>query len=567
MIEDGQVSITDTLEAHELALIKVFSDDYMFQIPAYQRPYTWEEKHVEQLLDDLKTGYEDASATTENPPYFLGNIVLIKPPKGSDADVVDGQQRLTTLTMLLAVMRDLSSDAKTKSSIDKYIRQDSDEIAGTVGKYRIRLRPLDAEFFQKWVQNDAATEIVPPKSMLMSDSQERIIKNLGYLRKSLKELSEEQRRKLTSFVMKNCYLVVVAAGNRRAAYRIFSVMNSRGLDLSATDIFKAEIIGALPDEKRSDYTEAWEELEVQIGRKRFERLFAHIRMIHHSQKLRLTLEEEFRTFVGAQNRPAQFIDTELVPMARAYRVINDFDFKSAIHAKAINKLLKQLARIDYSDWEPAAVLYISRHEENAEKILSFLMDLDRLAHYLFICGANINKRIQRYAQVIKTIKDNGMDVVAAGSPLQLSSTEKAEMLEELDGSIYTNKRIRLAVLLRLDEALSSDEATYDRTRITVEHVLPQNPPYESEWRQKFNSDEVHDEWVNRAANLVLLARNKNASASNEDFETKKKIYFTKKGVAPYAITSQVNAEKTWTPRILKRRQEQLLGVFKELWRL
>lgn len=130
------------------------------------------------------------------------------------------------------------------------------------------------------------------------------------------------------------------------------------------------------------------------------------------------------------------------------------------------------------------------------------------------------------------------------------------------------KKIRLYVLLRLDAALSRGEAEYKYPTITVEHVLPQNPASDSEWFKWFSSTEERDKYVHRLGNLVLLPYYKNSKAKNYDFETKKEKYFqTKSGVSPFALTTQVLNEKEWRPEVIEKRQQGLVNVFKELWRL
>lgn len=88
------------------------------------------------------------------------------------------------------------------------------------------------------------------------------------------------------YIAQRCYLVIVAASDQDSAFRIFAVMNSRGLDLSPADVLKAEIIGALSSDKQEAYTQKWEDIEDELGRSRFAELFGHIRMIHRKQKCR-----------------------------------------------------------------------------------------------------------------------------------------------------------------------------------------------------------------------------------------------------------------------------------------
>ena len=104
--------MTNTIHAIEKPLSKIFSDDFVFSIPAYQRPYAWSTEEASELLSDLFSSFEDSrKSKTDSTPYFLGSIVLIKNESIPESDVVDGQQRLTTLTILLSVLRKLVSPA------------------------------------------------------------------------------------------------------------------------------------------------------------------------------------------------------------------------------------------------------------------------------------------------------------------------------------------------------------------------------------------------------------------------------------------------------------------------
>jgi uncharacterized protein with ParB-like and HNH nuclease domain len=107
-----------TLVAHEEPVQKVFSDDYVFHIPDYQLPYSWTEEHARELMEDLLAHIQaHPGPIAAMPPYFLGSIVLIKGDTPR-ADVVDGQQRLTTLTLLLAAIR-ANVDPKLRDDITK----------------------------------------------------------------------------------------------------------------------------------------------------------------------------------------------------------------------------------------------------------------------------------------------------------------------------------------------------------------------------------------------------------------------------------------------------------------
>ena len=192
------------------------------------------------------------------PPYFLGSIVLIKGDE-PDAQVVDGQQRLTTLIMLLAALRSLVK-AENADSLTSFLSEKGNIITGTPKRYRLKLRERDAKFFQDYIQDDGGiTKLNALQESTLSESQRNIRDNtLGFIRE-LQKLSESQLMALSKFIVNNCFLIIVsvATSDLDSVYRIFSVLNSRGLDLSYPDILKAEIISTIPQDQRDEYTSKW----------------------------------------------------------------------------------------------------------------------------------------------------------------------------------------------------------------------------------------------------------------------------------------------------------------------
>ena len=152
-----------------------------------------------------------------------------------------------------------------------------------------------------------------------------------------------------------------------SAYRIFSVMNDRGLDLSHADILKAEVIGKIPSETAQDsYAKKWETAEENLGRTAFDDLFGHIRMIKVRQKLRTTTLKEIREHVKPGSDPIKFIDQQLTPYADALETLKDADFQSAQGAEKINAYLKWLNRLDNSDWVPPGLVAMAKHQNDPE---------------------------------------------------------------------------------------------------------------------------------------------------------------------------------------------------------
>ena len=342
----------ETIEAKELHLVRVFSNEYLSEIPEYQRPYAWTTEEVGDLLDDLFYAMDKDEEINETPPYFLGSIVIINDSTSTStrAYIVDGQQRITTLTILFCVLRELSTDENLRNTLSKYVREESDILAGVEGRFRLSVRKRDRDLFQAKVQmTGALADFLKHPPADLSDSQQRMFENAKYLWNGLSKLGKERWIKLASFLVRRCYLVVVSASDQSSAYRIFAVMNDRGLDLSPTDILKAEIIGEMDDGVRSRYTEMWEDIEEDLGRDNFRDLFAHIRMIYMKDKARGALNQEFRDGVLEHIESKDFIDEVLAPFANTYEIVTRAAYKSTEGAEKINQHLNHLRQLDNYD--------------------------------------------------------------------------------------------------------------------------------------------------------------------------------------------------------------------------
>lgn len=556
---------SQALNAAEVNLGKLFTDDYEFAIPEYQRPYSWGAGEALQLLSDLRAALE----SNAEEPYFLGSIVLVKDVNSSHSDVIDGQQRLTTLTLLIATLRDLVENEKLRVDIQKFIEEPAVEWDDRPSYPRLTLRPRDNAFFRKYVQTDGATAdlIEISDNLTETDAQRSLRDNAKAFHAELRYLSQEDLQGLYKMMAQRTYLVTVSTLDLNSAYRIFSVMNARGLPLSPQDIFKSNVIGTVDAAYRGQVTETWESLEEDLGRAEFGDLFLHIRAIYTQTRAVRALLQEFPEQVLSRylpDRGAQFVNEILKPYALADRRLIAQDYNGE-EWRGVNAWLKRLSQLDNNDWKPVALWALKEHGEDPRFLADFLAKLERLAASMLIRRVYTTPRAQRYMDLLKQlIAGNGL-----ASPLfELDDFEKADTLDRLDGKIYLTPPVRKYVLLRLDSVLAKDPgAAYDHKIITVEHVLPQRPGPDSQWVVDFSEDDM-DYWTHRLGNLLLLNRRKNSQARNYDFVKKKQSYFkTENGIAMFALTTDVLDKPQWTPSVVEERHAVLIRALRDEWRL
>ena len=564
-----------TLEAHDKLIREIFEGSYQFEIPDYQRPYAWTTGQATELFDDLYSAMQDARVSGSGSQYFLGSIVLIKNDRDPKSSVVDGQQRLTTLTMLFAVLRTVMPDAA--DDITDFLYKKGKFSLGEKNEYRLTAREEDADFFRTHIQEPGGIAQLVASSDKLEDSRLRYRENATLLLEKAKALSPDDRNALWKFLANDCSLVVISTPDLEAAYRIFSVLNNRGLDLAPIDILKAEVLGSIRrmggEDEAHTYSKKWSKNESRLGRDAFGELFGHIRSIYAKQKQRATLVKEFKERVTEYKTPIDLVDKVIEPYAKVWDFVRNADFEADEQAETINNIneyLSWLNRVDFKDWVPPALLYSKRFRQQPKLLVAFFKALERLTYFLLVTKVGINERIEIYAALTKEIEPDAFTGdLAALTTLTLSDAQKRKFVAALDGNVYDDlPKARMALVLRLESLMRDDGGAQLQDAVSLEHVLPQTPPDGSDWIKWFPDKDERDYWTHRLANLVPLDKKKNSSARNCDFARKKKVYSEGKGTAsPFVLTREVWEKNEWTPTLLAERQKRLVGFLKDHWNL
>jgi len=559
--------MTRKISGAEFTLAKIFSSDFDYVIPSYQRPYAWTIVQAGELFSDL---YDFYLKEDEEDTYFLGSIVLIKEEGKPQAEVIDGQQRLTTLTILIAALTHFST-GQIREAFHRYLCEPGNVLEGLAQKPRLTLRERDKDFFKRYIQDVAIDELMAlDPAQLDNESQRNIQANARLFMQRLELAFGNESKAATAFggfLVKRCFLVAVSTPNQQSAFRVFSVLNSRGLDLLPTDIIKSDVIGKVRPDLRDAYNDSWEALEVETGRDGFAEVFGHIRMIYAKEKARRALLEEFRERVIDKVSSVEDLFTQVIePYTYAYLVAKNSQFVSTSNAADVNYLLSWLNRIDNSDWLPSAIRFLADHESDAEYVFWFIKRLERLAACMHICGYDVNARIERYAKVLNALEKPHSKTKPV-SAVELSDQEMTNFLLQMEGDVYLmTARRRNYLILRLDSFLTDGAATYDSSILTIEHVLPQTIVKGSIWAEQWPNEDVQRQWLHRLANLVPLNQRRNSQAQNHDFERKKKAYFGgNQGVSSYVLTTQVLNTKVWTPKVVEKRQKELIEILSSKW--
>lgn len=553
------------ITANQFSVADVLGDAFVHEIPPYQRPYAWMEEQALQLFEDLR----EAMRTGGEEPYFLGSIVLIKPKEQKIGQVVDGQQRLTTLTILAAVLRDVATESQERDALGSAVYIEPNPYKDQVEAVRLLAHTEDRVFFREAIQFPGATANAQPPHEAKTEAQTLMWGNAEKLRKSVLALEAHERQAFVKFFLRKCVLVVVATESRAAALRIFRVLNDRGLDLSNADVIKADLLGKLEPGEIAHQAARWREFETDLGREEFETLLENLRFIREESKNRRTLseayEERFHKADAADVRT--FLDKELAPAKRWISQIlvgDGEDFPEGLGREWI-EALSGLRLVPNRDWMPVALAAASRFGAS-EQLVSVMKKLEGLAWIMQLGRRYDTQRLNRYAEILGALRtaDAGLD-----AKLAATAEENEDAWLALNGALYSRFPVRVvrAILERLDRLLAEQPVIWGGLK-SVEHILPQNPE-DGAWAQ-FDAG-TRSAITDTLGNLVLLTSSKNSSASNAAFVEKKKIYAGQgrtaagKKRATYASAQELIALADWDPTTYNERQQRHVSLLATQW--
>ncbi len=342
--------MTDLLITRQLPLSTLLSDEYALWVESYLRPYGWTIEQARRLFEDLlgfvRAGDHPSEAMLR---YLLGSVVLMKGPMPL-AVVLDGYQRLATLTIMLAAIR-ASLGAENAGQITAMIQEPPDALEPQK-RFRVWLQNPDGAFFERYIQREGGLADLLQLEECVSDSQVSIKANARLFRDRLEELSDKEKARLAQFLVTRCDVEVIVLRDLDTACRVIPTLPGRSGEFSVVDILRIEIIGSVPAVEREAYAKKWDEAEKDLGRDAFADLFGRISMAHGKAKPDSTLLDEFRDNIRAERQPIRFVDDVLLPMVRGYR---RYCSGGVASAEEIDEHLRRLGRAVFADWVSPAM--------------------------------------------------------------------------------------------------------------------------------------------------------------------------------------------------------------------
>lgn len=547
------------IEADKRILQKIFSEDFWFVIPEYQRPYVWQKDNIEELIEDLYYAFEHKG---EN-EYFLGSLVLknINNENFNEYEVLDGQQRLTTFFMMIAVLRDILDDEDYKSTLRELIYQKENKLKKIPSRNRLTyyIRDNVKDFIDDFIIKDDGTK--RKEDLLQYSEKENIsISNMANALLVIHNLLSK-KDKLDDFVvflLNKALFIYVSTDNTEDAFRLFTILNDRGIPLTSSDILKSTNIGQMDKDDLKRYSKLWEDIESKYGNN-FDRFLVFIRNIIVKQKANTNLLDEFEKNIYEKGKLNKGKDT--IDLLSRYDDI--YDEIIELQSNKLSNQYKNLITIMKiglvsEDWIPALMYYYDKFKFN--RLDDFLRKLEYKFSGDLISQETPTTRVENMNKIMKEIEridESQLDDFIDNS--SLFNINKNSYREVISGNVYKRKFVRY-LLLKL-EYLRSDNTVHlsSYKNISVEHILPQNPSQNSYWVKSFTKDE-REFWTHKIANLVLISKRKNSKLGNLDYIEKKERYLKDRVDAFKGSKIFLEKNSQWDVKVLEKRQDILVDM-------
>lgn len=548
-------------------LISIFSADpnneNFYQIPNYQRPYSWNKEHVSELIDDLFTAY----VNSRDKEYFCGSIVLVENQKECRNDIIDGQQRFTTFIIFLCVLRSLYDGQLTernKNNINEAIHDRYED-----SKFRLRFRTDDKN------ENDYEQSIVKVRiefdDSIKVNQVEKKIKDNKYLQNAyfIKYFFENINSRpedldindFVEFLMYKVVFTVIKSKDMSNAIRIFNVLNDRGMPLSPIDILKSGLMMDLGIEDRKTFKAKWDSVNEKVEHRfDFEDMLQSYLYYKISSNPQKRIDEELLEIykrekidsLTAINEISKFADSYIEVMEARDKYV--YALKYLRHRIYWISILVTAKYLNYSDFDLLEKYLVAYYYQN------------------WLAGATIARIKQTSFNVISKIKQN--DSIEDIKFLFVDNLKKYRTTQDYIANLKSENVYQFtwckSVLFIYEYFLTDNDninfLPLDKN-IWIEHILPETIKDDSPWRKDFTQEEI-DSLTHCIGNLTPLSLRKNIQAQNYTFEKKKEAYGKKDNiVTSFYITQQVLQKNKWTPVEINEREQEILDRMKKVFEL
>ncbi|MFH0772376.1 MAG: DUF262 domain-containing HNH endonuclease family protein [Candidatus Omnitrophota bacterium] len=550
---------------------KLLGNGLAYSVPMFQRDYSWEEDHWDDLWQDILETCKDQKEQA----HYMGYLV-IQTKDNKNFDIIDGQQRITTLSLLvLAVLKNLEilqSKGIDRDNNKKRAEQLRNTYMGyldpvtLISRSKLQLNKHNDRFYQNYL---IPLQAIPQRGL--NYSEKLLKKALEWLIERVsRDVSNNDGMRLAQFidsVADKLFFTVITVTDELNAFKVFETLNARGVRLSATDLLKNYLFSVVYSENPHEtemkkIEEIWEKIVGTLGSENFPDF---LRVYWNSQNKLVRKTDLFKTIKNSvQNKEMAFsLIRGLDENADIYAALRDSDDElwTAEQKKYIGELKM------FGIKQPYSLLMIARKKLAVDEFTRVLRACSIISfRYNVICNFHTGDQEKVYSDIAYgifkgelasayAIIDELKAVYPEDSVFNATFTEK-----ELSTVGARNKKVVRYILFAIEKHLSNNDYDFDSDKYSIEHILPESPSLE--WS---GYDENRDDrFIYRIGNYTLLCVAENRDVGNKSYADKKMVY-EKSG---FTLTKKVAEDNNnWDAERIASRQKTMAKWATSVWRL
>lgn len=578
------------IKYNDHSISSAFKDHYI--VPDYQREYVWNDEQVEQLLFDLLDAYN----TDNKKAYFLGTIVTYD--SGSQFELIDGQQRLTTFFVLLcAIKRIYISLGEPTSVIDNLVYSPTMNNDGDViNLYHLQLQYEDAGNCLELIEKGEG------RPNYLTQSGERLFDAFKTIQDFLNERFSDlaSLKKFVVFLLNKTSFIRIETYDIADALKIFETINQRGKGLDPMDLLKNMIFRQVDRSKFKELNMNWKSITRSLEKidekpLRFLRYFIMANYDTSGEKDGILREDQIYTWLTNNNEQCHY---EEAPFQFVQKMAQNVDLYVKCRVpdgtQEGNVHLKNIALLAGKSYKLHLMLMLAASNMNADALAKFKAVLESVVYYTVINKIATNVTERTFAlwckdvrnivtpedldgfvnrTIIPTVNDWKMNNKSNFLRLGLNSMQQYRI------KFILGKITAYVDALRLGKTTVEDLTGYTQTAVEIEHIMPQTCTDKASYDL---DEEEFAVYIHRLGNLTLLENSINKSIHNDNYANKSVAYKQSKFYITSSLSALVNqgqdtainrtnlllsAWPDWNKQAIEERQEMLYRLSEMIWEI
>lgn len=535
-------------------------------VPPFQRGYSWELNHVSTFWEDLINFHNQRDNRVGQDTYFLGPIVVL--PESDCISLLDGQQRLATCTILLAVIRDMgrAQGGQLGSDLARDIQRDLIMVDDENDIYALTLGELDDEYFRSAIQED------PPNTSVRTRlrSHRLILQAKNFLRGKVEDLISglgprdlvTALKSLQKTIASHLKLVAIEVHSEEEAFLIFETLNDRGLRLAVPDLVLNHLMRTAENEaERKGVRQSWNSVVENLGQQKVSNFLRHMWVSQYGDVKSQSLFREIRDNLATQGIKSHEFAKLCASESQYYVGITDLD-SEIIGSEAFRQVEGLIKNLEADRALPillSGIICLDK-SEFAKLVRALATVVTRYSILANLNPAVLEDVLFSAARAIRANRKNGESSRAClrvAKEILGKINPKRDQIRSTLPEVFLTKKQASFVVYTLAEKIQSRSNAVQIPTHSIEHIFPESPN-QTDWP---NAEDM-EPLVWHIGNLTVLESTYNRDAGSKSYE-KKREYYTRSEIK---MTSSIpEAYTEWNADTIRDRAIKLLSIIDEVW--